>query len=102
MTNGWPRECGWHIIKDDIKQAMDNLFIPNNIVSNDVMKYEEQCYESTVTPPNLGVTGGDLISWPTMKTVISLMMMTNMSTHGIPATPLRLPLLLRIIQAHHI
>jgi len=41
-----------------------------------------------VTPPCLGVTWGDHVSWPTMKTVI-LMTMINMPTHGSPTTPLK-------------
>jgi hypothetical protein len=42
-----------------------------------------------VTPPCLGVTRGDHVSWTTMKTMISMMTTINRSIYGSPTTPLR-------------
>jgi hypothetical protein len=60
---------------------------------------EARCYP----PPCLGVTRGDHVSWPTMKTVIPMMMMMiSMPTHGNPTAPLQMPLSLLINEAYHI
>jgi hypothetical protein len=39
-------------------------------------------YNDPSYPPCLGVTRGDHVSWPTMKTMIPMTMMISLSTHG--------------------
>jgi hypothetical protein len=66
------------------------FYLQKSLVKMATMVQKKQELETSlyhhgpVTASNLGVTRGERVSWPTMKTMILMMMMTNIVTGNNP------------------
>jgi hypothetical protein len=66
-------------------------YLKANVPSLQASSIVNEISDGPVTPSHLEVTRGDHVSWPTMKTVIPMMMMINILTGNNPSA-LQMPL----------